>query len=211
VETRPHVIDWGMDWTDIPEETTPEPLVLGQAVEALVACVEPGTRGLRELLGSVGMVEGARLRPAYDAGVWPRLIHGVARLLNPGLGEARALYLLGERYGASVKASRLGASLHDFARVVGAERMLQRMAHNVRWGHTFLDATVVPRPGGEAWELVIRPRPEFVGRAWLAVEPPRFAQGLLTFAFQDAGAVHARVDVLDHDAVTGATRFLVVL
>ena len=194
----------------LPREV-PAPLVLGQAVEAMLACVDAHTPGLGETLRFLGLSDGARGRPAYPAQVWPRLIERMARLLNPGLGEARALYLLGERYGQSVKASRMGASLHDFARVVGAERMLQRMAHNVQWGHTFLDATVVPRPGGEAWELVIRPRAEFVGRAWLAAEPPRFAQGLLTFAFQDAGAVHARVDVLEHDPVGAATRFLVTL
>ncbi|MFB1483677.1 DUF2378 family protein [Corallococcus sp. RDP092CA] len=194
----------------LPREA-PAPLVLEQAVEAMLACVDAQTPGLRETLRFLGLSDEARGKPAYPAQLWPRLIERMARLLNPGLGEARALYLLGERYGASVKASRLGASLHDFARVVGAERMLQRMAHNVQWGHTFLDATVVPRPGGEAWELVIRPRAEFVGQAWLAAEPPRFAQGLLTFAFQDAGAVHARVDVLEHDPVNAATRFLVTL
>lgn len=204
------VIALGMDWTTFPAET-PAPLVLGQAVEAMLACADAGTPGLQELLRSLGLPEGAPSQAAYPARLWPRLVHGMARVLNPGLGEARALYLLGERYGASVKGARMGASLHDFARGVGAERMLQRMAHNVQWGHTFLDATVVPRPGGEAWELVIRPRAEFVGSAWLSAEPPRFAQGLLTFAFQDAGAVHARVDVLDHDPVNAATRFLVTL
>ncbi|WP_158625802.1 DUF2378 family protein [Corallococcus carmarthensis] len=193
-----------------PEDTL-VPLVLGQAVEAMLTCVDASTPGFRETLRFLGLADEARGKPAYPAQVWPRLIERMARLLNPGLGEARALYLLGERYGESVKASRMGASLHGFARVVGAERMLQRMAHNVQWGHTFLDATVVPRPGGEAWELVIRPRAEFMGHAWLSAEPPRFAQGLLTFAFQDAGAVHARVDVLDHDAVGAATRFLVTL
>ncbi|WP_163993915.1 DUF2378 family protein [Pyxidicoccus caerfyrddinensis] len=181
-----------------------EPVVFGHALEALLAAAEPLTLARLAALEQLGLSAGRSLRAAYPYTVWPEAI----RLLA---GTEAGQYALGQRFVECVQQSKLGAALHDFAKVVGPERMLLRMSRNIRSTNNVLDALVTPRSEDAGWELLVRPLVEFTHVLGLRAEPPHFIRGLLTSAFQQAGARAARVAVLRHDAARATTTFHVTL
>ncbi|MCY1017897.1 DUF2378 family protein [Pyxidicoccus sp. MSG2] len=181
-----------------------EPVVFGHALEALLAAADPLTPARLAALEQLGLNTHRPLLAAYPFAVWPEAI----RLLA---GTEAGQYALGQRFLECVQQSKVGAALHDFAKVVGAERMLLRMSRNIRSSNNVLDALVTPRSEDTGWELLVRPLAEFTHVPGLRAEPPHFVRGLLTSAFQQAGARLARVELLRHDAACATSTFHVTL
>jgi uncharacterized protein (TIGR02265 family) len=181
-----------------------EPVVFGHALEALLAAADPLTPARLAALEQLGLNTHRPLLAAYPFAIWPEAI----RLLA---GTEAGQYALGQRFLERVQQSKVGAALHDFAKVVGAERMLLRMSRNIRSTNNVLDAMVTPRSEDTGWELLVRPLVEFTHISGLLAEPPHFVRGLLTSAFQQAGARTARVELLRHDAARATSTFHVTL
>src|SRR4051794_23298599 len=102
-----------------------EPVVFGHALEALLAAADPLTPARLAALEQLGLNTHRPLLAAYPFAIWPEAI----RLLA---GTEAGQYALGQRFLERVQQSKVGAALHDFAKVVGAERMLLRMSRNIR-------------------------------------------------------------------------------
>ncbi|QSQ21177.1 DUF2378 family protein [Pyxidicoccus parkwayensis] len=181
-----------------------EPVVFGHALEALLAAAEPLTPTLHAGLERLGLSARRPLHAAYPYPVWPEAI----RLLA---GTEDSQFALGQRYLERIRQSKVGAALHDFAKAVGAERMLLRMSRNIRSTNNVLDAVVTPRSEDAGWELLVRPLAEFAHTPDLRAEPPHFVRGLLTTAFQNFGSVNARVELIRHDAARASSTFHVML
>ena len=181
-----------------------EPVVFGHALEALLAAADPLTPAMVAGLERLGISARRPLHAAYPYPVWPEAI----RLLA---SNDVAQFVLGQRYLERSRQSKVGAALHDFAKVVGAERMLLRMSRNIRSTNNVLDAVVTPRSEDTGWELVVRPLAEFAHTPGLHAEPPHFVRGLLTTAFQGGGSPNAKVELLRHDATRVTTTFHVML
>jgi uncharacterized protein (TIGR02265 family) len=188
-----------------------EPVVFGHALETLLAAAEPLTPTTLAALERLGVSPLRPLQAAYPCAVMPEAIRLLARAEAPSGDTEAAEYALGQRFAERSRQSKLGAAMHDFARVVGAERMLLRMSRNIRSTNNYLEAVVTPRDEDTGWRLLIRPVAEFARVPGLRAEPPHFIRGLLTAALQQAGAPSARVELLHHDPVRLTNTFHVRL
>ncbi|WP_164011174.1 DUF2378 family protein [Pyxidicoccus trucidator] len=188
-----------------------EPVVFGHALETLLAAAAPLTSDTLAALERIGVSALRPLNAAYPYAMWPQAIHLLAGATFMPARTEEAEYALGQRFIVHARHSKLGAAMDDLARVVGAERMLLRMSHNLRTTTNVLEAGVTPRSEDTGWELLLRPVAEFARAPGLPTEPPHFIRGLLTAALQRAGAPAARVEVLRHDAARATTTFHVTL
>ncbi|MFP2904249.1 DUF2378 family protein [Pyxidicoccus sp. 3LFB2] len=188
-----------------------EPVVFGHALEMLLEAAAPLTPDTLEALERIGVSAHQPLNAAYPYAVWPEAIHLLARATSTAARAEEAEYALGQRLVTHTRTSTLGTAMADLSRVVGPERLLLRMTHNLRASTNFLEAGVTPRSEDTGWELVFRPVAEFARAPGLPVEPPHFVCGLLTAALQRAGAPEARVEILHHDAARATTTFRVML
>lgn len=193
------------------QPTGREPVVFGQSLETLLAAAAPLTPATLAALERIGVSALRPLHAAYPFAVWPEAIRLLTGATSPSERVEEAEYALGERFIEHLRISKLGAALDDLARVVGAERMLLRMTHNLRSTNNFLEARLTPRSEDAGWELLIHPVAEFARAPGPLAEPPHFVRGLLTAGLQLAGAPGARVEVLRHDAARASTTFHVML
>ncbi len=183
-----------------------EPVVFGHALETLLAEAEvlaPHTLGALARLG----LSPYALEVAYPAQVGAEALAILVQALSADLGTAGAEFLLGQRCCERVQHSRMGAAMTAHARVVGPERTLLRTARNLRTANNFTDATVRPLPGGQGWELVTSPLPEFSTVRGLRMDPPHFLRGMLTRAFEAAGVSGVRMELVAHDEASGTATF----
>ncbi|NVJ26018.1 MULTISPECIES: DUF2378 family protein [Myxococcus] len=189
-----------------------EPVVFGYALETLLSTAAPLTPFTEKALERQGLFAHRPLYTAYPCAVWPKAIQLLAAAESPPHADREAAeYALGLRFGERFIHARMGTALQDFAQVVGPEKMLLRMARNLRSINNFLDVSVAPRGDDGGWELSLYPVREFVDHPRRLSDPPHFMRGLLTFAFQHSGAPTARVTLLNHDETRAVTTFHVGL
>lgn len=188
-----------------------EPVVFGQALDALLSAAAPLTPATLAALERIGVSALQPLHAAYPFAVWTEAIRLLASATSPSAPVEEAEYAFGQRFILHSQNSKLGAAMDALARAVGAERMLLRMTHNLRSTTNLLEAGVTPRSEDAGWELLIQPVAEFARAPGLRAESPHFVRGLLTAALQRAGAPKARVEVLRHDAARASTTFHVML
>ncbi|MFL5344882.1 MAG: DUF2378 family protein [Hyalangium sp.] len=183
-----------------------EPVVFGHALETLVAEAEVVAPHMLGTLERLELGPSYPLEVAYPCEVWAEALDILVRALSADVGSARAEFLLGQRYGERALRSRIGSAMNAHARVVGPERTLRRTARNLRTNNNFTDATVRALPGGNGWELITRPLPEFATSKWLRMDPPHFLRGVLTRSFEAAwGGAH--MELVDHDETRGSSTF----
>lgn len=191
----------------LPRAVRREAVVFGHALELLLA--DAGALGPQALgvLGALGLSPREPLQAAYPGSLWAGAIRVLSSALYPHLPSHRAEFALGRRFQECLLQSRIGAAMNAHAQLVGPERTLQRLPNILRAMNNFLDASARELPQGNGWELVLRPLPEFSAHAESLGEPPHFARGVITTAFQAAGVSTIHVDVVRHDAVLGASTF----
>ncbi|QSQ17087.1 DUF2378 family protein [Myxococcus landrumensis] len=188
-----------------------EPVVFGYALETLLASAMPLLPFTGKALERQGIFAGVPLHTAYPASVWPAVIRLLAGSTLPHLEREEAEYELGRRFAERFIQTRMGTVLQGFAQVVGTEQMLLRLSRTLRSTNNFLDVTLRPHGDEGGWELRLHPVREFERHPRRQADPPHFARGLLTYAFQHGGAPTARLTLADHDEGRAITTFHVSL
>ncbi|MFY0570957.1 DUF2378 family protein [Archangium lansingense] len=184
-----------------------EPVVFGHALELVLADAEALGSRASEALAGLGLSLNEPLRAAYPGALWAGAIHILSEALYPHLSTPKAEFALGRRFMERALQSRLGAAMMAHAKVIGPQRTLQRLTHNLRAFNNFLGASARELPGQAGWELVMRPLPEFFLAPGVYGEPPQFTRGMLTTAFHTAGLSRVRMDVVHHEASLGMSIF----
>lgn len=106
-----------------------EKLSFGHSMEALLAAAKPAlTPTLTAKLQAIGLDPTKKLLPAYPAQVSRDAVLACARALNPHLSEEDALFALGRRFVERYRESIMGSALAAAARMLGPQRMLNRVA-----------------------------------------------------------------------------------
>jgi len=188
-----------------------EPLVYGYALDTLLATVSPLMPLTLKALERQGVFASRPLHTAYPCAVWPATIRLLAATALPHLERDEAEYALGRAFAERFIQARLGTVLQGFAQVVGTEQMLLRLSRALRSTNNFLDVSVQPHGDEGGWELRLHPVLEFAHHPRRLADPPHFARGLLTHAFQHGGAPTARLTLVDHDEGRALTTFHVGL
>lgn len=189
------------------QEIGREPVVFGHALETLLAEAEVLAPHTLDELARLGLSPLYPLEVAYPVEVWSEPLRLLVQALSADVGTAAAEFLLGQRYSERALRSRIGSALHAHAKVVGPERTLLRTARNLRMANNFVDATVRALPGGQGWELAIKPLPQFALSRRLRMDPPHFLRGALTKDLEAAGAKGVRMELVEHDEVLGTATF----
>ncbi|MCP3099184.1 DUF2378 family protein [Myxococcus sp. K15C18031901] len=188
-----------------------EPLVFGYALDTLLATASPLPPLTLKALERQGVFAGRPLHTAYPCAVWPAAIHLLASAALPHLGRDQAEDALGRAFAERFIQARMGTVLQGFAQVVGTEQMLLRLSRALRSTNNFLDVSLEPHGDEGGWELRLHPVREFEHHPRRLADPPHFARGLLTYAFQHGGAPTARLTLVDHDEGRALTTFHVGL
>ncbi|WP_338867829.1 DUF2378 family protein [Myxococcus stipitatus] len=188
-----------------------EPVVFGYALETLLTSATPLLPFTVKALERQGLFAGVPLHTAYPSAVWPAVIRLLAGATHPHLEREEAEYELGRRFAERFIQARMGTVLQGFAQVVGMEQMLLRLSRTLRSTNNFLDVALKPHGDDGGWELRLHPVREFERHPRRHADPPHFARGLLTYAFQHAGAPTARLTLADHDEGQAITTFHVGL
>ncbi len=164
---------------------TPERLVFQQSFEGLFRALgnrldERCAQRLREL----GLDPKAPLAVAYPLEVWVEALKTAAETLAPGAPLDEGAALVGRRFIEGYGATRIGAALLGAVRLMGPQRMLERMTRNLRTGTNYLESTLRER-GPTHYLLSCRP-----------VRVPGFYQGLFTAGLEVSGARGPSVQLL---------------
>ena len=165
-----------------------EKLSFGHSMEALLAAAKPAlTPSLIAKLQTIGLDPTKKLLPAYPAQVSRDSVLACAKALNPHLSEEDALFALGRRFVERYRESVMGSALAVAARMLGPQRMLNRVA--VQFGNannyivvkmTHLDVGV-----SELWASEIQHGPWFCG--------------IITAMVENAGAKNVKVTLTRND------------
>jgi uncharacterized protein (TIGR02265 family) len=164
---------------------TPERLVFQQSFEGLFRALgnrmdERCAQRLREL----GLDTKGPLAVAYPLEVWVGALKTAAETLAPGAPLDDAAALVGRRFIEGYGATRIGAALLGAVRMMGPQRMLERMTRNLRTGTNYLEASLRER-GPRSYLLTCRP-----------VLIPGFYLGLFTAGLEVSGARQPSVQML---------------
>jgi uncharacterized protein (TIGR02265 family) len=176
-----------------------ERVVFENTVKALCHAVEERlTPEAREELRQAGLDLGRPLLPAYPAEQWARMLGILARTAFPGQAEEEQQRLLGRAVMESWRNTLVGRAAETMARLVGPQRTLARMSHNLRSSDNFCETRLTPSGPHEA-ELWVS---EVLGM-------PAYYQGIVERVLEAAGAPRHEVQLVSRqgDACTYRVRW----
>jgi uncharacterized protein (TIGR02265 family) len=168
-----------------------EKLVFATAVEALFV------RGLgprlctatRLQLAEAGLDLQRPLAVSYPLEEWKTFVDIAARALYPHLSRSEAHGWMGVHYLGGFLQTSMGRLVGELAPVLGSERMLERISHELRGGNNFLEVRLMPLSARHV-ELWVN---DILG------EYPSLVAGFFLRAQQLAGARSVHVDVRSFD------------
>ncbi len=187
-----------------------EPVVFDQSFEALLVRVigDRLTPAARTRLLGAG-IDVAKLQVAYSVAQWCTALDVAIAVLHPGLAEDAAHFLIGQELMWGLERTLAGKALFALGRLMGAQRMLERMTRNFRTSNNYLEADLQPHPGG-GQVLTTRVMPALLSKLVGApVVNPHHVRGLLFAAMSIAGAKDVSVELLSADPVLRVNRYLI--
>lgn len=154
-----------------------EKLVFESSLEAMfiISLADRNTPEVRKALREVGIDVDKKLPPALPREVWYAGIELVATHAWKELPREEALRAMGRRLIENLQHTLLGKTFSPVMRVLGPERLLKRVPHNMKSANNFATATV----------RVTAPRVVVIDTTDVGSAPQLFAgslEGLLAWA-----------------------------
>lgn len=184
-----------------------EPIVFGQAIEALV-------KALRERITPEFKAEARRmgvdldkLQTAYSLNVWSAFLRALSVHAVPGAADADRYRELGRIFMRGFVETPLGIAALALAKLIGPRRALERMGRNFKQATNYLEAEFT-EVGPREVRLRTFTAPQYLARTVdHGTMIAEYRQGLLLETLTLVGAKEPNVEIVDRQPAQQSVTF----